>query len=273
MRLQAEREETMGLAVQENKPRQKRRYRSRTHSIGDIYGRRRIVDWFDVKDRPAGPNRIGLEFFRELKEIDKMFARNNTILFFLISRYGMNDMRKMMVSNLSIRSLMYKIRMQIKGDAEHEGHAITQEWIPIFRRDVDAFRRRAEYVFFIVQADLKETELYPYFEAVGFERLLDFGIMYRGGDDEQAEQLEKEIDEWNESHCEEVEAYMDSISEQIRNRDEHRRKVKEAASEEKAAERRKRKEATEEAKEIRRNNEAYAKRVRRIERSFQRYYK
>lgn len=250
----------------------------RHYDTRDVYGRKRINEWFDDKQRPTGMNQRGKDFFLELKDVEKHYSRNAVIVFFLISRYGVRDLYEMQASIRRVKGLIAKTRIELKGIKDVEGnviaepHAVTKEWEPVFRRTIDSLRRRAEYNFLIIKKDLEETKVYPYFEAVGFDRLIDFSVKYAGKEDEQADQLEEEINEWNACHQEEITAHMEKMAEQIRNRDAHRQKVKETNKAERDARRAAKKEADAEVREIRKNQQAYRRRQKMIDRSFERYY-
>lgn len=232
----------------------------------DAYGRKRIVDWFNETERPEGMNRTGQAFFYEIKDVEKRFSRNNIILFFLLAKCGVEDMRTLMVSSSKQKKLIVKIKIQLKN------YGVTQEWREVFRRDIDGFNKRADHVFRIIKENVRLTPLYPYFEAVGFERLVDYSVRYQGGENEQAEQLQKEIEEWNAEHPKEIASHMESVAEEIANRDAHRLRVKEMDRAEKEARRILKRKADAEVREIKRNNKAYASRQRRVEKSFERYY-
>lgn len=255
--------------------RHRKRYKAR--HADSVYGGKRITDWLESADRPEGMNQTGKKFFLELKDIDKRMARNNTILYFLLMEYGMQEMRTMMISTSRVRSLIYKIMVQLKGwkdddGDEHPGHAVMPEWISVFQKNIDSFSRRADYVFAIIKKDLEETELYPYFREVGFDRLVDFGVRYPKDKDEQARQLKEEIEQWNAEHQDEVDAHMAVMAPQIQARDAHRKKVAEDRAAEKQARRLAKKAETAEVREIRENNRKYWKQVKKENRDFERYY-
>lgn len=254
--------------------RVKRKWRNHEN----VFGGKTVYDWLYDRDRPEEMNYASRDFFLELKDVDKRLARNNTILYFLIKKYDMNVMQSMLISTSRIRGLISALLYGLKGyrdkdGTEHPGHAVTQEWIPVFQRTIKGFEKRCDHVFLIIKKDLEETELYPYFQNVGFDRLVDFAIKRNSSDDEQVEQLVREIAEWNAEHPEEVNAYMASIADRIHNRDEHRKMIKEQEEAEKWVRRNMRKQSNAELREMRQNNRAHEARKRKIERSFERYYK
>lgn len=239
----------------------------------DIFGALRVTDWLNDADRPEGLNKVGADFFREIKDIKQRYKRNNIILYFLIVNYGMGeDLRSMLHSSKDQGNLMYKVMMELKGDEEHPGHAVTRKWEGVFRRDIAKFDRRADHIFRIIGENLKLTELYPYFQTVGFDRLVDFGVRYAGGDEGQADQLQREITEWNAEHREEIKAHMEEVAPLIAARDAHRQKVIEDGKAEKKARRLARQMATAEVREIRENEKKHRKEENRANRMFARYW-
>lgn len=275
MRYPVERGETKALGVQEGEYRKRRRYKRRDNL--SLTTGKRMNDWIDDPDRPEGMNQAAGFFYRELKDVDKHLARNNTILWFLLTEYGMTDMRQMMISTSRMRGLVYKLMIQLKGyrdddGKEYLGHAVTQEYVPAFKRDIANMRNRVEHVFFIIKKDLEETELYPYFREVGFDRLIDFGVKYPKDNKEQVGQLKSEVEEWNAEHRDEVDAHMSEMAERIQNRDKHREQVAEDKKAEKLAKRLAKKAQTAEVREIRENNRKHEIRERKMRREFERYY-
>lgn len=239
----------------------------------DIWGTKRITDWFNDAERPEGMNRRGADYFYQIKDIKQKFIRNNIILYFLITRYGMgDDLRSMLHSSKEQGKLMHKALKELKGDGEHPGYAVTQQWDAVFQKDIAKFKKRADYVFRIIEENVKLTELYPYFQTIGFERLVDFGAKYAGGDTEQADQLQREIEEWNADHQEEIKAHMEEVAPLIAARDAHRQKVIEDTKAERRSRRIARQLETAEAREIRENAKRRQKEERRANRMFARYW-
>ena len=246
----------------------------------DIWGRKRATDWFDDKTRPEGRTIVGDGILLAFKDVDKRMARNNTILYFLLTKYNLENMRVMMVSTSKTRDLVYKFMVQLQGSTsddgtEHPAYAVTQEWAPVFRRDLRSMRNRTEHVFRIICENLVETELYPYFEAVGFDKLIEFASEYSlfdDGKDALADQLQREIEEWNADHQEEIKAHMEKVAPLIAARDAHRQKVIEDNKAEKRSRRIARQLETAEVREIRENTKRRQKEERRANRMFARYW-
>lgn len=223
--------------------------------------------WMNAKDRPEGMNRRAEKFFLQYKQIEKEFGRNLIILHFLITRLNMKDCYAMFVSGMKQKKYIQAVKLQLKQ------YAVTEEWEKDFERDIRNLKNRCRHVFRIIQENIRMTELYLYFQTIGFDRLTDFGVAYAKGEDEAADQLEKEITEWNDAHRDAIDRYMESIKEERDNMIRHREKVAEDSKAEKKARREAKKAQTAEVREIRKNREKYRKQQRKIEKEFEHYYK
>ena len=223
--------------------------------------------WMNTKDRPEGMNKRGKKYFLEYKTVEKEFGRNNVILYFLITRLGMNECYSMLSSGRKQKSYIRAVKVQLKE------YAVTEEWEKDFERDLNSLKRRCRHVFRIIQENIRMTEQYLYFQTIGFDRLTDFSVAYAKGEDEAADQLEKEIAEWNDAHRDAIDRYMESIKEERDNMIRHREKVAEDDKAEKKARREAKKAQTAEVREIRKNREKYRKHQRKIEKEFEQYYK
>lgn len=230
------------------------------------YSRKRINDW-TKEDRQEGMNRRSARYFLEFKEISQEFSRNNAILYFLIKQMGMTELSGIFGSHIKQKRLVRAVMADLKQ------YAMTEDWEKAFDLDIRMLRERTRYVFAIIKANIKLTELYPYFEQVGFDKLMDFSVKYNDGDDEAADALREEIEKWNAEHQDEIKAHMDATAEERENLIRYRARIAEDNKAEKKARRLARKAQNDEVKEIRRNAEKHRKHRMKVEREFNRYYK
>ena len=225
-----------------------------------------INDWLNDPRREKGCTKNQVNYLRELKQCDKELARIGVLTFFLVTRLNVNDARQMMWSAMKQRKFIGVTCIQLK----------TWRVDPIYDRafqlDIRGFHTRCDHVFKICKEDLRLTEHYPYFEAIGFDQLMDIPLEFRDKIETPLDKILPDMEMWENNHKTEIVSHMESIKEEIRIRDEHREKVKEAAKAEKEAEKAKKKAERDEIKEIKKNNEAYRKRQRKIEKEFERYY-
>lgn len=222
------------------------------------------------KQRPKGMNQRGGKYYLEFKQIKHAeIGRNNVMLFFLINTMGMNECRMMLQSGRKQRDFCIAVMAQLKE------YQVQQKYEKTFDEDVKMLHKRSEHVKKIISENIRLTELWPYFSAIGFQRLEDFASGYSKINNEQdaASQLKADIEEWNAEHQEEIKRHMESVAEEIRIRDEHRAKVKAEAKAEKEARKlieNARKKFEKESQKIAHDREV---RERKLEREFARYYR
>lgn len=216
--------------------------------------------------REKGCTRNQVGYLRDLRQCDKELARIGVLTFFLTTRLGIEDTRSMMWSAVKQRKLIAAVCIDLKK------YRVDPEYDNIFKWDIQGLKRRCDYVFKVCKEDLRLTEHYPYFEAVGFEQLMDIPLEFRDKTETPLDKILPDMEMWENNHKTEIASHMESVKEEIRIRDEHREKVRETAKAEKEAEKDKKKAERDEIKEIKKNNEAYRKRQRKIEKEFERYY-
>lgn len=230
------------------------------------YGVKRMTDWLHA-ERQEGMNQRSARYFLELKEIRQEFGRNNAILFFLIKEMGMKELNSLLGSHVKQKKLVGAVMTDLKQ------YAMTEDWEKVFNREIRNLRERTRYVFAIIKANIKLTEIYPYFDQVGFERLMDFSIKHNDGDDNADDELREEILAWNAEHQDEIKAHMEATAEERENLIRHRARIAEDTRLEKQARKIAKKAENEEVKEIRRNSKRHMKQKKKIERDFDYLYK
>lgn len=233
----------------------------------DIYGRKTIKTWMDDKRRPKGCTALNMEYIRDLKQYEREFSRIIIICYFLMARCNITDVRQMFVSAKRQKDLILAIRIDLKK------YEVTQEWYKVFQYTFDSFRRRLDHVFRIIQENIRLTDMYPYFQDVGFDRLIDFSIDYPKDNDACAEQLLSEISDWNAKHPDEVEAHLQKVQPEIEIRDKHRAEVRESARIEKEIRKAARKAENAEIREMKQNEHKRQVEKRRVDRMFEYLYK
>lgn len=231
------------------------------------YYRKRINDWLNDTKRDMGCSRKQVEYFRELKQCDSEFARIGVITYFLTTRLEIEYARTMMMSAIKQRKFIYRILVDLKK------YRVDPEYDRAFELDIKGLQRRCEYVFKICKEDLRLTEYYPYFETVGFERLLDVKLEYNENKESELDVILPDLNEWEADHQAEIAAHMETVREEIEIRDRHKAKVAAKEKAEKEAAKAKKKAERDEIKEIKKNAEAYRKQQRKLDKEFERYYR
>lgn len=234
----------------------------------DLFGRKYTVsDWLSDNGKNKGTNKYSTSLLREFKAIDKMTARNNVISYLLIQNFGINELRSILVSGMKVRALVRKIKIYLKE------YKVEGEYVEGFKKNIERFKRRQEYVFKIIQENVKFTEYAPYFNEYGYERLVTFGQHYPDSEEDTRSAIIEEIKEYNEGHKEEIARYMESVRKEKEIHEAYLEQIKEKARKEKEEKRAKRKAENAEVREIKKNNKRYESRRRRVERSFNYLYK
>ena len=238
----------------------------------DIYGRKSINDWLIDNERPKVINSKNVEYVRELNQITKEFSRVIVITYLLITRFGMNGLRQIFLSAQRQKMFVVAVKLSLKE------YGVEPKYYKVFDRDIDIIRSRLDHVFKIITENIRLTEYYPYFQNVGFEKLIDFSVDYIaafGTDDNQAlaECLVKEIENYNADHPKEVKEHMETVKDEIEILERHRAKIQASKKAERTARRLVKKAEDEEVREIKRNNEKHRKEQAKIDRSFNYLFK
>lgn len=223
--------------------------------------------WMDDPQRIEGVRREQIEYIRSLREIDEELGRVTTLTYFLLTRLGMKDARVMMTSAKKQRNLVWALMKDLKK------YQVSPKWIPTFENDIPKLANRASHVYRICREDLRLTEHWPYFEEVGFEKLLDFETKFEDCEASVLDVLLPEMESWEKEHPEEIRKHLESVADEIRARDEHQAKVKEKERQEKETAKRIKAEEKAEIKEIEKNRKEELKRKRKLDREFERYFR
>ncbi len=184
----------------------------------------------------------------------------------------MNGLRQIFLSAQRQKMFVVAVKLSLKE------YGVEPKYYKVFDRNIDIIRRRLDHVFKIITENIRLTEYYPYFQNVGFEKLIDFSVDYIaavGTDDNQAlaEYLVKEIENYNADHPKEVKEHMETVKDEIEILERHRAKIQANKKAERTARRLAKKAEDEEVREIKRNNEKHRKEQAKIDRSFNYLFK
>lgn len=231
------------------------------------YSCMRLQDWLNNPKRPKELYKANIEFLRDAKDLLYLIGRNKVLLWFLMVRLNVVEVRALFYSCKKQKELVYAVRAQLKE------FGVTSKYIKMFKRELTSIRRRVDYVYQIVIENLRMTEYYPYFQSVGFEVLKDFTYNHSFENGTELEdELIADIAKWNSEHQEEIAAYMDSIKEEKENMERLRAKNKEDKKREKEEAKRAKAEIIAFEKESARIRKQQRNEYKKLERSFERYY-
>lgn len=235
------------------------------------YGAKGVEAWLNDRTRPKSLTRLNMKYLGELKQCSMELGRCSQIAYFLAKRTDLKAMKDNVVTMLNSTVKQNTFVKRVMVDLRKYG--VRPEDTPLFEKQVNALYVRCDWVFKILRENVRLTEYHPYFTAVGYERLISYARATRYGDATEEDALAKEIEEWNMRHREEVEGYKASIADEVARYEARRREQAEAAEEEKRIRRELRKAESAEVKEIQENAKKHRAREKKIDRSFERYYR
>ena len=223
-----------------------------------------LKEWLNDSSRKKGFNKYNLYFLREFKQADVEFAVNNQLLYFLVVKAGVFDNSRMMVSGRKQRNL---INVSIRDLKTYE---LRDTDIPMFKKTLKSLKKRIIWVTTITKENIRLTKYHPYFEAVGYERLIEYAWNKCGDPDlKWEEELLEEIEEYNNEHQELIEEHLASVAKEIEIRDSARKKRAEATKAEKEMAKLAKKVERDEIKEMKKYRHQYEVRERKLYREIE----
>lgn len=236
-----------------------------------LYGQRVLQDWIEDKKRPEIKTQEDLfrnrKYIFDLKRASNELTSAVIINYFLLSRLKITECRVMMNSAKKQRNFCRAIINDL------EVFAITPEWEYVFDRDINRILTRVKHISFIAEENLSLTPYYPYFEQVGFDRMLEIG---KGGsfyenDNLLLDVLIPEMEAWNAEHAKEVANHMKQVEPSITKREAFLAKKKASEQAEKETAKLIKKAEQEEINLIKENARKDAIRQRKLKRELDKY--
>lgn len=227
-----------------------------------------VNDWLNDKKRPIKITQRNVKYLGLMKEASAELGRISMVTYFLLVKCGMKSVRQMMNSSVRQRKFMKKVISELKK------YEVTNEYERAFEKSVESARKRIDHVYKIIRENVRLTEFYPYFEQVGFKRLLDYSMatMAEGIiNDEEEQRLYERALEWNRFHKEEVEEHMNKIRPEMEMLEERRRRIAEERRIERETLKAIKKAEEDEAREMRKNEKKWECEVRKANKMLERY--
>jgi len=235
------------------------------------YRGKRINDWLADNTRPTSLTKLNMKYLGEMKECSAKLGRISCIAYLLTymarSDVISDNLGTMLHSSMRQRNLCKAVCIDLKK------YGVRPEDAQLFERTINAIDTRCNHVFRIIKENVRLTEYHPYFEAVGYDRLMDYAMSRIIDDGEMASALQLEMASWNSRHKEEIERYKASIADEVAKYEQQKQARAAAVKEEKRIRREAKRAEDAEVREIRENEKKYRERQRKIEKSFDRYYK
>ena len=219
---------------------------------------RTVNEWLDM-EKVDGYTIANAKFLREYNYLYRQLRKQALILYCI----GVE------MQNYYLSKLMYSAKNQARFCSavcvQMKTKKVESEYATMFEKNVSSTKRRLETIERITKEDIHLTEYEPFFEAVIYDCDDPKDIDYR----EIAEMAKK----WNEEHADLVRQHLDAIQPEVERHNSHIQRIKEERKKEKEQKKQAKKAEDEYVKEIKRNAQKDKTRQRRIERSFEKYYK
>ena len=229
-----------------------------------FYDNKNMKDWLNDDARQQGASVRNIEYLRDIKQLNRELARIGVLTFFMVTRLGIENCRAMMNSARKQRNLLYAVRADLKK------YIVTDRWAKTFERDLGSIRRRCDHIYRVCRENLRYTEHYPYFDAVGFDKLVDFPEQTYSEDNSTVlDELLPEMEMWEANHKDIIQKHMESTRAEREAYERHKAEVIQKDKDEKAAKKALKKAENAEIKEMRENERKYKARQRKLEKEFQ----
>lgn len=225
--------------------------------------------WFDECNKhqvKEGCTKDNIALLGNVNEIISMNARNCAMLYFCLNTLKIDDVRTMYLSTMKQREFLKVAKGFLKR------YKVEDKWVSTCKADVTKLYNRQSHIWLITRENIRLTEYYPYFQEVGFEKLLDFNLATYDVSD-QLQYILEDFKNWKADNQDKVDKHMAEVETEIKARDDFRKRKEADKKAEKEAKKLAKKKADDEVKEIRENNRKFLERERRLEKSFARYYK
>lgn len=209
-----------------------------------LYGQLTVKDWLEDASRIPlkGISLKNIDYVMDIDKASIELGRTATLNYFLLTRLNIGNCRVMMKSAVAQRSFCRKVIVDLNR------YEVDKKYDKAFKQFIDGLFRRGDYIYRIVQENLKLTRYWLYFEAIGFDSLMEFERQYRDDDSTVFDRLIPEMEAWMEEHKPEIDAYMERIKPEIERREKFLEKKKADAKAEKEARRKAKKAERDEIK-------------------------
>jgi len=230
----------------------------------NAYGYKDISSWMKDNKVPKGATKANARYLLELREMLDVYAKNNSMLYFLVTKLGLESCRTLL--NSSIKQKM----MIVAADKHLLKYAVTSEWVPVFKRNIDALKKRCGYIGTIIKENIWLTEYYPYFDSRDFDILLEFDKEFG---DAELEYIVGDFEKFKEDHQDLIDKHMELVKPEIERHENFIKRRDEKQKEEKRYVREIERLEKAREKQIKKEVSKNDLKDKRMERSFEQYYK
>lgn len=231
-------------------------YKGRTKSI--LYDS--IDNWMTDPKRYRGTSSLNVKYLRAIKELLHDNSVLGTLTYFVGVRLGVKPVIVMMRSASAQKNFLRSVYHELKEWIVLPRHA------PMFNKNIEKLQQRKEYIFKICKENIRLTPHHLYFEAIGYDKLLDFDTAYTDDNTSVLDPLLADMEVWEKEHADEIEAYMESIRPELERREAFKQRRRESYQAEKEKEREEKRAEREEIKFQKALAKEEAKERRRLDR-------
>lgn len=180
-----------------------------------LYGQLSVDDWLNDASRIPlkGISLKNIDYVMDIDKASIELGRTAELNYFLLTRLNIYNCRNMMKSAVAQRSFCRKCVVDLNR------YEVDEKYDKAFKRLITALFNRSNHIYRIVQENLKLTRYWPYFEAIGFDSLMEFERQYRDDDSTVFDRLIPEMDSWMEEHEADIDEYMEQIRPEIERRE------------------------------------------------------
>lgn len=219
-----------------------------------------ISYWMDDPKKVKGTTMLNVEYMRQLKPLRDRFAQLAVLCYFIGKRLGITSAFVMMKSAAKQKVFLDHTIYDLKT------WAVTNRHAKCFDNSIEKSNRRTETIFRICKENIRLTGHHLYFEAMGYDKLLDVDTTYTDSGETSLDPLIADMDAWEAKHIDEIEAYMETIKPELERRAKFIEKNVASVKAEKAAERAKKKAEREEIKMLKEQKKKYEKERKALDR-------
>lgn len=217
-----------------------------------------VNEWLGREDLPEGYTLANAIFRREFNRLRKALAQQTKFLYILGVDMEARYVAKMMWSAKRQAQFCKAVA------AELNKKRVEQEHIAIFQKTVNRIERRLETIERITREDIHITKYEPFFKAEVYDKDIS---------DIDFDELKDKADAWISSHKDEVEKHMKEIEPELERYEAFKDRKRNSIKAEKEAKRQKKKDENAYVKELRENAKKHRAEQKRLDKSFEVYYK
>lgn len=216
-----------------------------------------VNEWLNRDDLPEGYTIANAMFKREFNRLNKALAQQSKLLYILGVDMEARYVTKMMWSAKRQSDFCKAVAATLNEKR------VEKEHVKVFQKSVDRIKQRLETIERITREDIHLTKYEPFFKAEVYDNISDIDF----------EELKERADAWISSHKDEVEKHMKEIEPELERYAAFKDRKRNAIKAEKEAKRQKKKDETAYVRELRENAKRHKAKQKRIDKSFEVYYK